>query len=192
MNLLVYCGAQKGNSEAFADGALQLAHAIAEREWSLVYGGGSVGLMGILAAATLERGCRVTGIIPSFMMRDEVVLHGCTEIVEVSSMHKRKHEMLERCNGILALPGGFGTLEELFEAVTWKQLGLHNKPIGLWNMNGYWNPLSDMLDSMLHSGFISPHVYAHLRVDTELLPLMDWLEQHSSDEGIDPLLPRWS
>lgn len=192
MNLLVYCGSKRGTNVAYTEAAHQLADALLSREIGLVYGGGTVGLMGELARRMLDAGGTVVGVIPTFMKTEEIAMSNCTELIEVPSMHARKLIMMERAHGILALPGGFGTIDELFESVTWRQLGLHNMPIGLWNVAGYYDPLSSMLDRMLDEDFITPTTHALLRVDDALLPMLDWLEHNASAAGPDPLLPRWT
>lgn len=192
MNILVYCGSKAGNNGAYLEAAEQLATALVARDIGLVFGGGAVGMMGAIATAMLAQGGRVIGILPTFLRTEEVALESCTELIEVPSMHARKLLMMERSHAILALPGGFGTLDELFEAVTWRQLGLHNKPIGLWNVAGYYDHLSAMMDRMLDDDFMSAPTHALLRVDDALLPMLDWLQTNASEVAPDPLLPRWT
>jgi len=192
MNILVFCGAQSGNHPRYATAAMAVADALVERGIGLVYGGGSIGLMGALANRMLDNGGTVTGVIPTFMRTEEVALERCTELIEVPSMHERKLRMLSLCEGILALPGGFGTMDELFEAVTWRQIGLHDRPIAVLNSFGYYKHLSAMVDHKLDEGFISPIVHGLIRFDADILPILDWLEHHGSDSFIDPLLPRWT
>lgn len=192
MNILVYCGSKAGNNGAYLEAAEQLATALVARDIGLVFGGGAVGMMGAIAKSMLAQGGRVIGILPTFLRTEEVALESCTELIEVPSMHARKLLMMERSHAILALPGGFGTLDELFEAVTWRQLGLHNKPIGLWNVAGYYDHLSAMIDRMLDDDFMSAPTHALLRVDDALLPMLDWLQTNASEVAPDPLLPRWT
>jgi uncharacterized protein (TIGR00730 family) len=192
MNILVYCGSRAGKNGAYLEAAEQLASALVSRDIGLVFGGGAVGMMGAIATAMLAQGGRVIGILPTFLRTEEVALESCTELIEVPSMHARKLLMMERSHAILALPGGFGTLDELFEAVTWRQLGLHNKPIGLWNVAGYYDHLSSMIDRMLDDDFMSAPTHALLRVDDALLPMLDWLQTNASEVAPDPLLPRWT
>lgn len=155
MNVLVFCGSRPGNSEQIRNATVALATAISRGKHGLVYGGGSVGLMGILARAVLQSGSRVLGVIPTFLSTDEVVLNECTELIEVESMHARKLLMIEKSDVILTLPGGFGSMDELFEAVTWLQLGLHDKPIGLVNVDGFYDNLLAQLERMVQDGFLS-------------------------------------
>ena len=192
MNLLVYCGSRSGTNGAYTQAARDLAHALVARDIGLVFGGGAVGMMGEIARTMLAEGGRVIGIIPTFLRTEEVALETCTELIEVPSMHARKLLMMERSHAILAIPGGFGTMDELFEAVTWRQIGLHNKPIGLWNVAGYYDHLSSMVDRMLGDGFVSPQTHGLLRIDDALLPMLEYLEANASDVAPDPLLPRWT
>lgn len=192
MNILVYCGSKHGDKPMYTETAHALADVLVARGIGLVYGGGAVGLMGELARRVLDQGGTVIGVIPTFMRTEEVALSTCTELIEVPSMHARKLVMMEKAHAILALPGAFGTMDELFEAVTWRQIGLHNKPIGLLNVDAYYEPLSAMLDRMLDDGFLAPTTHALLRVDDALLPMIDYLEANASEAAPDPLLPRWT
>lgn len=158
MKICVYCGANQGTSAVYQDIAQSVGKEIAGRGWTLVYGGGSIGLMGIVARAALEAGGQVIGVIPSFLVTAEVALANCTELIETPSMHSRKQLMIDMSDIVVALPGGYGTLDELFEAITWKQLGLHKLPIGLLNVDGFYNALLEMVEHMVATGFIrEPH-----------------------------------
>ena len=162
----MYCGSSTGNDGRYADTARALGRLLADRHIRLVYGGGSVGLMGILADACLERGGEVIGIIPRGLFAREVAHHGLTELHEVHSMHERKQLMFDLADAFAALPGGLGTLEEVSEVTTWGQLGLHRKPIVLIDVNGFWRPLSAQLDRACADGFLHPENRALLaRVD---------------------------
>ncbi len=154
MNVCIYCGSRPGVHPHHAEAARQLGTLIAERGWGVVYGGGSVGLMGIVAQAALDGGATVTGIIPEFLATDEIALHTCTELITVPTMHTRKQMMIDRSDVIIAMPGGFGTLDELFEAITWRQLRLHDRPIGLLNVEGYFDGLIAMVTRMNEEGFV--------------------------------------
>lgn len=175
MNILIYCGARHGSDALLVQTAHDLGIEIARRDWQLIYGGGGVGLMGVIARAVLEHGGRVTGIIPTFMHTAEIALHDCTELIEVESMHVRKQMMIERADAILALPGGFGTLDELFEALTWRQLGLHDRPIGLLNVGGYYNNLLALRDDMIRADFVSSEVASFLTVAETHTEILDRL-----------------
>ncbi len=153
--ICVYCGSGPGSDPAFVDTARTLGKAMAERRIGLVYGGGTVGLMGEVANAVLDHGGEVTGIIPTFLMsRERAASRG--EVVIVNNMHERKQQMFERADAFVALPGGIGTLEEVVEQMTWKQLGRHQKPILLANIKGFWDPLCALLDHMDRLKFIRP------------------------------------
>lgn len=155
-SLCVFCGSATGHDPRFAALAGELGTELARRRVRLVYGGGGIGLMGVLADAALAAGGAVTGVIPDDLMQRELGRHGLTELVVVSSMHERKSTMFARADAFAILPGGVGTLDETFEIVTWRQLGLHDKPIVLVNAFGYWRPFLDLLDAMTGAGFISP------------------------------------
>jgi hypothetical protein len=150
-SIAVYCGSSSSNSAEFIATAKDLGHLLADRAITLVYGGGRVGLMGAIADATMERGGRVTGVIPTFLKDQELGHEGVTELIEVNSMHARKQKMIELAEGFIAMPGGFGTLEEIAEALTWSQLGLHGFPCGLLNIKGYYDGLIACADAMHQS-----------------------------------------
>lgn len=179
-NLLVYCGSRHGTLAEYSSAAQHVALHARDRSWGIVYGGGGVGLMGELARTAVESGVHVTGIIPHFLCTAEVLYRDVTEHIVVQSMHERKLMMMERADMILALPGGFGTMEELFEAVTWLQLGLHAKPIGVLNVGGFYDHLESQFTTMLDHGFLTPRTHALIRVDANLTALLDFLEQAAS------------
>jgi hypothetical protein len=153
-NICVYCGSGLGNKPVYAEAARTLGRSIAEHGLGLVYGGGSLGLMGELARATLEAGGRVTGIIPAFLSEREQMLHDVDELVVTEDMHQRKMLMFQKSDAFVALPGGIGTLEELVEQLTWSQLGQHQKPVILANIDGFWTPFLTLLDHMRADAFI--------------------------------------
>jgi uncharacterized protein (TIGR00730 family) len=152
----VFCGSSRGEGERWAATARSLGTLLGERGIDLVYGGGQVGLMGELADAALAAGGRVVGVIPAGLFSREVAHRGVTELHEVGSMHERKALMYDRSDAFIALPGGFGTLDELAEVVTWTQLGLHGKPTVLLDVDGFWRPLVALFDGMAASGFLKP------------------------------------
>ena len=154
--LCVFCGSNAGAAPAFAEAAARLGSALASREIGLVYGGGNVGLMGILADSVIEHGGEVIGVIPEFLERAEVAHMGLTELHVVGSMHERKALMATLADGFIALPGGFGTMDELAEALTWTQLGLQCKPVVLLDVNGFWGPLVRFFDAAVDHGFVRP------------------------------------
>jgi uncharacterized protein (TIGR00730 family) len=154
--ICVYAGSSPGDDPAYAEAAGELGREIGRRGMGMVYGGGSVGLMGIAANAALAAGAPVTGIIPRALHAREISKVDLTELLLVGSMHERKFLMAERSDAFVALPGGVGTIEELVEALTWTQLGIHSKPVGLLDVAGYWEPLRIMLDRARDARFVRP------------------------------------
>jgi len=155
-SIAVYCGASPGADPRHADAARGLARVLVEHNIALVYGGGKVGLMGVIADEVLRLGGEATGVIPKALVEREVGHAGLTRLFVVKDMHERKAMMSDLAEGFIAMPGGMGTLEELFEMVTWAQLGIHAKPIGLLNVNGFWDRLAGMVDHMVEEGFVRP------------------------------------
>ncbi len=153
-NVCVYCGSSAGINPAYAEGAITFGRLLAEAGLGLVYGGGSLGLMGEVARATIAHGGRVTGIIPSFLSEKERMLREAHEMIVVEDMHQRKKMMFDRSDAFVALPGGIGTLEELVEQLTWAQLGQHTKPVVLVNTEGFWAPFLELLSHMRREAFI--------------------------------------
>ena len=172
-SVAVYCGSSGGNQEAYPQQAQAMGRELARRGLTLVYGGGRVGLMGTIADAVLAAGGRVTGVIPSFLADKELAHRGCTELHVVDTMHQRKLLMADLADGFVALPGGFGTLEELFEVLTWGQLGLHGKPVGLLNTRGFYDALLALLDHMRAEDFLRPENRTQLLQHTEAAALLD-------------------
>ncbi len=152
-SLGVYCGSRHGNNGAFRDAARRLGAQLAERGIRLVYGGGKIGIMGDIADAVMAGGGKVTGIIPKHLEEIEVGHREIDDFQVVPNMHERKRRMSEQSDGFVILPGGLGTLDELFETVTWKQLGLHDKPIVIADIAGYWTPLGNMIEGIIEAGF---------------------------------------
>lgn len=152
----VYCGSNFNGDATLRKAIKQLAQTLVKQEIKLVYGGGSVGVMGVLANDILELGGLVTGVIPQFLMDKEVGHKGVTEMIVTENMHQRKQKMADLSDGFVILPGGFGTLEEFFEVLTWLQLGLHNKPIGVLNVGGFYDPLFAQMEMMVQSKFLKP------------------------------------
>ncbi|MFN7985862.1 MAG: TIGR00730 family Rossman fold protein [Thermoanaerobaculia bacterium] len=172
-SVCVYCGSNPGRLPAYAEAARRLGEAIVGRGLGLVYGGASVGIMGILADAVLALGGRVTGVMPEGLVRREVAHGGLTELIVTGSMHERKMRMAELADAFVALPGGIGTLEELFEAWTWAQLGLHGKPCGLLNVAGYYDGLVAFLDHATGERFVKAPHRAMLVVRDDPAELLD-------------------
>lgn len=173
LSICVYCGSRDGDEPAFAAAAAAVGRGIAERGWQLVYGGGRAGLMGRVADAALAAGGRVVGVIPRSLMEREVGHAGLSELHVVDTMHQRKRLMAERSDAFVALPGGIGTFEELFEVWTWRQLGYHDKPVGLLNAAGYYDALLGFLARTVSHGFVSAPQHALLQVHHEPAALLD-------------------
>ena len=169
----VFCGSAPGRGDAYADAARAMARALVDRGLGLVYGGGSVGLMGILADAALDAGGEAIGVLPRGLARKEYAHDRLTALHLVSSMHERKALMASLADGFVALPGGLGTLEEIFEVLTWAQLGIHRKPIGLVDVDGYWDGLRTLLGHAVQEGFIRPENADLLLVESAPALLVD-------------------
>lgn len=161
-SICVYCGARFGNDPAARELAQRLGELLAAKGITLIYGGGGVGLMGVLANATLKAGGKAIGIIPTFLLKREAGHPALTETVVVETMHERKMQMFERSEAFVILPGGIGTLEEFFEVLSWRTLGLHAKPIAILNLGGYWGPLQTLLRGVVDSGFAAPTHLDHV------------------------------
>lgn len=185
-NICVYCGSSPGRIDLYSDAARQLAEALVKRDIGLVYGGASIGLMGTVADQVLALGGRVVGVIPESLATREVAHHGLTELHVTRSMHERKTLMAERADGFIALPGGIGTMEEIFEIWTWAQLGLHHKPCGLLNVAGYYDPLHAFLDHTVTEGFVQPVIRGMLLVESDPDNLLDRFAGYRS-----PRLKQW-
>ena len=174
--LAVYCGSSPGADPAFADAARALGVEMARRGIGLVYGGGRLGLMGIVADAVLDSGGEAYGVIPQALIDLEVAHTGLTELHIVTTMHERKAKMTDLCDAFVALPGGIGTLDELFEAWTWNALGYHAKPFALLNVAGFWDNLIEMMDHVVASGFMSAPRRAQLLVTDDIGTAIDMLD----------------
>jgi hypothetical protein len=184
--ICVFCGSSSGNDLQIDKDTIALGTLFAKKDITLVYGAAKIGVMGTLAKTVLDANGKVIGIIPQFLKKKEVVHLGLTELITTQNMHERKLKMQEISDGFIALPGGFGTLEEVFEIITWLQLGLHDKPIGLLNSNGFYNDLIAMLETMVKKGFVSMANYELLLVDTSAENLLLKMENFES-----PQLPKW-
>jgi len=171
--IAVFCGSSNGASELYIQGAKALGKELAKRNISLVYGGASVGVMGAVADAVLEAGGHVIGVMPTFLEEREISHKNLSELIVVESMHERKAKMAELVDGFITLPGGPGTLEEFFEIFTWAQLGLHQKPCGLLNINDYYTPLISLFNHMTEEQFLQEKYRSMALVDTEPQGLLD-------------------
>ena len=185
-SVCVYCGSNAGARPAYAEAARRLGEELVARGLGLVYGGSSVGIMTVVADAVLERGGQVTGVIPEALVRKEIAHGGLSRLHVTSSMHERKTLMAELSDAFVALPGGIGTLEELFEAWTWAQLGLHGKPVGLLNVAGYFDGLVAFLDHAVREGFVREANRAMLVVSDDPAELLDRFESYRA-----PTVPKW-
>lgn len=176
LSLCVYCGSRMGQAPAFEAIAREVGRQIGERGWRLVYGGGSTGLMGAVADSALAAGAEVIGVIPDRLIQRELGHGGVTELQVVGSMHERKYQMAVHSDAFLALPGGIGTMEEIFEVWTWRQLDYHRKALGLLNVEGYYDDLLRFIDRSRDSGFLWPDVQELLLVDQDVTAMLDRLE----------------
>lgn len=194
-SICVYCGSGSGHDPIHLEAARALGTAMARAGIRLVYGGGGIGLMGALAAAVIEGGGKVTGIIPDFLKRKEMSLDGGIDLITVPDMHTRKMRMFTEADAFVALPGGIGTLEELVEQLTWAQLGRHSKPVAIANVGGFWDPLRVLLDHMKDEGFIRPGLqvkYSIIDEVRDIIPtlqaLVEKLPQDALSKEHDPLV----
>ena len=182
-SVCVFCGASSGHDPAYALAARRFGEVLAQRGIELVWGAGNVGLMGVVADAVLSHGGRAVGVIPDFMVERELAHTAASEILIVDSMHARKAAMAERADAFVALPGGFGTLDELFEILTWAQLHIHSKPIGLLNVQGFFDPLLAMVRHMSREGFITARHLALLHEDVHADNLLDAMRRYQPEAG---------
>jgi len=177
--LCVYCGSNAGRAPVYAEAANALGTRLANDGLRLVYGGGNVGLMGIVANAVLDAGGEVVGVIPGQLVEWEVAHRGVTELVVVESMHQRKQRMFELADGFVALPGGFGTLDEMFEMLTWRQLGLGHKPCAFLDVGGFWQPLMAMLERMVAERFLHPDQRHDLWHGESIDAMLAWMRGYT-------------
>jgi uncharacterized protein (TIGR00730 family) len=184
--ICVFCGSSDGNDEAITEAAIKLGTVFVDQNITLVYGAAKIGVMGTIAKTMLDANGEVVGIIPEFLKKKEVVHLGLSELITTTNMHDRKLQMQEISDGFIALPGGFGTLEELFEIITWLQLGLHEKPIGLLNVNGFYNDLIKQIETMVRNGFLSMENYDLLQVDSSIEILLQKMRDFKA-----PQIPKW-
>jgi uncharacterized protein (TIGR00730 family) len=184
--ICVYCGSRSGLRSEYVEQARELGRLLVERDLELVFGGGSIGLMGIVADSVLAAGGRAIGVIPQFLSRKEILHQSLTETRIVSSMHERKAQMEKLSDAFIALPGGLGTFEELFEILTWSQLGLHRKNVGLLNIRGFFDPFEMLLRNAIEEGFVKPEYHELVVLANDPHELLDTLESHRLPE-----VPRW-
>ena len=191
-SLCVYCGSSVGNDPRYVTLAEQVGRLLADNDIRLVYGGGNVGLMGVVADAVMAAGGTVLGVIPVGLFSTEQGHQGITELVEVASMHERKARMAAEADAFLALPGGLGTLEELAEILTWAQLGIHAHPVGVLDVDGFWQPIIEFLDGAVSAGFMRPANRALLRVIDGVEDILEVLRAPAAGMGAPVLGPEES
>ncbi len=189
-SLCVFCGARFGTDPATRETAVGLGRLLAAEGITLVYGGGGVGLMGLVANAALDAGGRAVGIIPNFLLQREAGHPALTETVVVETMHERKLQMFERSDGFVVLPGGIGTLEEFFEVLSWRTLGLHSKPIVIIDQGGYWEPLAALLRGVVEGGFAEPSHLDHVAFVSELKDVLPAIAAMPASTGFEKRLDK--
>jgi len=185
-SVCVFCGSSVGLDKAYKNAALALSEYLVSHTYRLINGGGSIGLMGVMADRVLELGGEAIGVIPLGLKEKEVAHLGMTELIVVPDMHSRKLTMVNLSDAFIALPGGFGTMDELFETLTWSQLHLHHKPVGLLNINGFYTPLLEMLHQMEHQGYLHRDALALLHVDDDIPGLFEKLSRPNQSTA-----PKW-
>ena len=184
--ITVFCGSSFGTETIYAEQATLLGETFAKQNIELVYGGANVGLMGAVADGVLNNGGKAIGILPNFLRSKEIAHLGLTELILVESMHERKTKMNDLCDGVIALPGGFGTLEELFEMLTWAQLGLHKKPIAILNVNGFYDSLIELTKTMVKKGLLKEANQKMLLVSDNINDLLDQMRNYTP-----PTVGKW-
>lgn len=182
----VFCGSSAGNEPIYTEQATALGKALVKRNIGLVFGGGKIGMMGAVADAVMAAGGEAIGVIPKFLCSKEIAHGNLSKLIIVETMHERKMTMNELCTGVITLPGGFGTMEELFEMLTWQQLGLHQKPIGLLNTNGFYDDLLAMVQTMVDKGYLTIQHQNILLADTTIDGLLKKMENF-----VAPEVPKW-
>ncbi len=185
-SIVVFCGASDGYNETYREVAYEVGVLLAEKRIRIIYGGAKIGLMGALADGALNHKGEIIGVIPEFLKTKEVAHTGLTRLITVNTMHERKLKMHELSDGILTLPGGWGTMEELFEMLTWGQLGLHNKPVGILNTNGYYDALKALCDNMVVEGFLNETVNNSISIHESIDSLLDLMFA-----SMPPLNKKW-
>ena len=183
----VFCGSSDRTTQPYLHAANMMGHTIAEKDLTLVYGGGGTGLMGVLADAALEKGTKVIGVIPENFNNPTLAHQDLSEMHIVKSMHERKAKMISMSEAFIALPGGYGTFEELFEVLTWAQIGIHNRPVGVLNVNGYFNPLLSVIEHARSEGFIYTEHQSLLIQSSNPHDLLEAMSRYNPPKGLD----RW-
>lgn len=184
--IAIFCGSSRGTERIFEEQAFELGKTLAVQNIELVYGGANVGLMGTVANGVMENGGKAIGVLPAFLKKVEIANLNLTELVMVDTMHQRKAKMNELSDGVIALPGGFGTLEEFFEMLTWAQLGLHRKPVALLNVDGFYDALLALVDTMVDRGFLRKENREMLLVSDNIEDLLDKMRKYEA-----PSVGKW-
>lgn len=185
-SITVFCGSSFGTEEIYKEQAVLLGQTLAKQNIKLIYGGANVGLMGAVADGVLNAGGEAIGVLPDFLRSKEIAHLGLTELIFVESMHERKTKMNDLSEGVIALPGGFGTLEELFEMLTWAQLGLHKKPIAILNINGFYDSLIELTETMVEKGLLKDVNQKMLLVSDNIDDLLDQMKNY-----VPPTVGKW-
>ncbi len=181
-SIVIFCGSGEGYDSTYRDTAYALGGLLAGRNIRLIYGGAKVGLMGAVAEGALDGGGEVIGVIPHFLETKEIAHDGLSQMIRVNTMHERKMKMHELCDAAIILPGGFGTMEEMFEMLTWAQLGLHQKPVGLLNINGYYDGLKVIVNNMVQEGFLGESFGNMLLSSESIEELLDQMAEYQAPE----------
>lgn len=180
LSLSIFCGSSSGNDESFQRLAFDMGSYLAQNNISIVYGGAKIGIMGAVADGAIAAGGQITGVIPDFLMDKEIAHKNLSELIIVNSMHERKMIMFEKSDGAIILPGGFGTLDEMFELLTWGQLGLHNKPVGVLNINGYYDLLFSFIENMVSNNILKKDNRDMLLISHEISELIEKMKHYKA------------
>lgn len=185
-SITVFCGSSFGSDDVYKEQAALLGRTLAKQNIQLVYGGANVGLMGAVADGTLNEGGKVVGVLPHFLQSKEIAHNQLTELILVETMHERKTRMNDLCDGVIVLPGGYGTLEEFFEMITWAQLGLHKKPIGILNIDGFYDDLIKLVQTMVDKGFLKQINREMLLISNTIDELLEMMRNYQA-----PTVGKW-
>lgn len=185
-SITVFCGSSFGSDDIYKEQAALLGRTLAKQNIQLVYGGANVGLMGAVADGTLNEGGKVVGVLPHFLQSKEIAHNQLTELILVETMHERKTRMNDLCDGVIVLPGGYGTLEEFFEMITWAQLGLHKKPIGILNIDGFYDDLIKLVQTMVDKGFLKQINREMLLISNTIDELLEMMRNYQA-----PTVGKW-
>ncbi|KFF07929.1 LOG family protein [Chryseobacterium luteum] len=185
-SITVFCGSSFGTDDIFKEQAFLLGQTLAKQDIQLIYGGADVGLMGAVADGTLSEGGKATGVLPHFLQSKEIAHKNLTELILVETMHERKTKMNDLCDGVIVLPGGYGTLEEFFEMITWAQLGLHKKPIGILNIDGFYDDLIKLVQTMVDKGFLKQVNRDMLLINNSIDELLEKMRNYEA-----PTIGKW-